>query len=146
MASFNLSVKQLTVPQVNEWNVVSLTVGVVLFSCWPLVWESLFSWYVCSTHMPQLHGKSSNAEPALWILQCAGPAHEAMGSKEKSMCNRKKCAIQRDFISSLFKEKKNQGQTQSLELRVSRWTVSFWTAFGKVCHLFSRLPQHPGML
>lgn len=90
MASFNLNVKQLTAPQVNEWNVASLTVGVVLFSCWPLVWEGLFSWYVCSTHMPQLHGKSSNAEPALWILQWAGPAHEAMGSKENQ------CAIEKN--------------------------------------------------
>lgn len=60
-----------------------------MFSCWPLVWESLFSWYICCTHMPQHHGKSSNTEPALWILQCAGPVHEEMGSKENQ------CAIEK---------------------------------------------------
>lgn len=144
MASFDLNVKhkQLTAPEVSEWNLASLTAGIVLFSCWPLVWESLFSWYICCTHMPQHHGKSSNTEPALWILQCAGPVHEEMGSKENQCAIEKMCNTHREILfQGWSREKNNQGQTQSSELRVSHWT-----AFGKVCHLFSRLPQHPGML
>lgn len=90
LARFNLAVKQkqLKAAEVSEWSLASLPMCIVLFSCWPLVWESLFSWYICSTHVPQHHEKSPNTEPAAQILQWAGQISEAVG--RKSMHNRKK--------------------------------------------------------
>lgn len=124
MASFNLNVKQeqLTAPEVNEWNVASLIVGVVLFSCWPLVWESLFSWYICSTHKPQLHGESSNAEPARWTLQCAGPVHEAMGSKENQCAIEKMCNTERFYFKPVQGKKiRNKPKAWSSEVLTEQY-------------------------
>lgn len=56
--------------------------------------------------MPQLHGKSSNAEPALWILQCAGPVHEAMESKENQCAVEKMCNTERFYFKPVQGEKK----------------------------------------
>lgn len=62
--------------------------------------------------MSQTHGKNSNAEPALWILQYAGPVHEAMESKENQCAVEKRCNTERFYFKPV-QGKKNQGQTQS---------------------------------
>lgn len=144
LAGLNHNVKQEQpkATEVSEWNLASLTVCIVLFDCWLLLRESLFSWYIWSTHMPQHHEKGSNTTVHIlhWVEQVCG----AMGSKENQCAIEKKKHMIHTEIFSV--QKKSQEQNQSSELRAPHWVVSFHTAFGKVCHLFSRLPQHPGML
>lgn len=89
LAGLNHNVKQEQpkATEVSEWNLASLTVCIVLFDCWLLLQESLFSWYIWSTHMPQHHEKGSNTTIHIlhWVEQVCG----AMGSKENQ------CAIEK---------------------------------------------------
>lgn len=120
LAGLNHNVKQEQpkATEVSEWNLASLTVCIVLFDCWLLLRESLFSWYIWSTHMPQHHEKGSNTAVHIlhWVEQVCG----AMGSKENQCAIEKKNTwyTQRYF---LFRKKvRNKTKARSSEL-LTEW-------------------------